>query len=137
MPLMQLIYCSRPFGFSERALGDILATARLNNRRDGITGLLLCRSDLYVQMLEGPRERVTRCFSRISLDDRHVDVTLIWAGDALARLFPDWEMRDDPARSWMWTRAAVRAGEAREAGVAAYRSLFARMAEEPKLELAW
>lgn len=137
MRLMQLIYWSRPFGFSEAVLGDLLVNARRNNRRDDITGLLVCRSDLYVQMLEGPRDKVTQCFSKIALDDRHVDVTLVWAGDALARLFPTWEMRDDPPRSWMWSRAAVRAGEAREAGVAAFRSLFTRMATEPKMEMAW
>jgi len=137
MRLMQLIYASRPFGFGAAPLDDIMISARRNNRRDGITGMLVCRADLYVQLLEGPRDRVTRCFNRICVDDRHVDVNLVWAGDTLARLFPEWEMRDDPARSWMWSRASVRAGEARDAGVAAYRSLFARLASEPRMAIPW
>ena len=137
MPLTQLIYASRPFGFDAQALDDILITARRNNRRDGITGCLICRADLFVQMLEGERAAVTARFGRILQDDRHLEVTLIWCGDTPGRLFPQWDMRDDPARSWMWDQAAVRAGAAREAGAAAYRRLFDRVAAEPQEAMAW
>jgi hypothetical protein len=37
---MQLIYASRPFGYDELTLVGILASARRNNERDGITGAL-------------------------------------------------------------------------------------------------
>jgi hypothetical protein len=49
-----------------------------------------------------------------------------------SRLFPAWDMRDDPARSWMWDQAEVRSGAARDAGAAAYRRLFDRVASEPQ-----
>lgn len=137
MSLTQLIYTSRPFGFDAATLDDILIASRRRNRPDGITGCLICRADLYVQLLEGERAAVTRTFGRILRDDRHIDVRIVWCGDAVARLFPDWDMRDDPARSWMWDQAAVRQGAAEEAGAAAYRRLFDRVAQEPQEAMAW
>ena len=130
MRLVQLIYHSRPFGYDEATLADILAVARKHNRLRGITGALIARRDIYVQYLEGPREAVTRAFGRILDDERHSDVGLVWAGDALVRLFPDWDMRDDMPGDWMWSAEAVAAGAAREAGAAEYRQLFDRLAEE-------
>ncbi|MDN3565014.1 BLUF domain-containing protein [Paeniroseomonas aquatica] len=130
MRLMQLIYTSRPFGFGPEALDDILMSARRHNRANGITGALICRADLFVQLLEGPRSAVTRTFGRILQDDRHLDVALLHADDLETRLFPGWDMRDDPPRSWMWSLAEVRAGAAREATAASVRAIFARLAQE-------
>jgi len=132
MRLVQLIYYSRPFGYDAATLDDILGVGRKHNRLRGITGALLCRSDLYVQLLEGPREQVTRTFARILDDERHSDVALVWCADTVARLFPDWDMRDDPPRSWMWSREQVAAGAARDAGAGAFRQLFERLAKEPR-----
>jgi Sensors of blue-light using FAD len=131
MSLMQLIYISTPFGFSNPVLNNILSAARRNNERDGITGALICRADLYLQMLEGPRAGVTSALHRILGDDRHLDVALIWSGDATARLFPKWSMRDDPARSWMWSQAEVAAGAVEMASAEDVRSIFARLSKEP------
>ena len=131
MILTQLIYFSKPFGFDEAGLNGILAQARRNNRRDGITGALICRADLFLQMLEGPRLAVTSAFGRIHGDDRHLEVTLISSGDVEARLFPEWHMRDDPARSWMWSQAEVSAGAADRATAQDVRAVFERLAREP------
>jgi Sensors of blue-light using FAD len=131
MSLMQLIYASTPFGFGNPVLNNILSAARRNNERDGITGALICRADLYLQMLEGPRSAVTATFRRIMGDDRHLDVVLIWSGDAEARLFPKWSMRDDPARTWMWSQAQVAQGAVDSASAEDVRSVFARLASEP------
>jgi hypothetical protein len=134
MRLMGLIYTSRPFGFDAATLDDILLSARRNNARDGITGALICRADLYAQWLEGEREAVTMTFRRIQADDRHVDVRLAWAGDLDARHFPDWSMRDDPPRSWMWSQAEVRAGAVRDAPEQSLREVFSRLAAELQSE---
>jgi hypothetical protein len=131
MPMMQLIYTSRPFGFDGGTLDDILMSARRHNHENGITGALICRADLFMQILEGPRDAVTATFARILQDDRHLDVALICSGDITERLFPDWDMRDDPPRSWMWTRADVAAGAARLASMEDVRWIFARLANEP------
>lgn len=130
MRLAQLIYTSRPFGFDEAVLDDILTAARQNNARRAITGALICRADLYMQMLEGPRPALTETFGRILRDDRHLEIALIWTGDTDTRLFPHWDMRDDPARSWMWSPAEVRAGAVRDAPAAEARAVFARIAAE-------
>jgi hypothetical protein len=53
-------------------------------------------------MLEGPRGVETAAVHRILRDDRHLDVVLIGCGDAKARVFADWSMRDDPARSFCY-----------------------------------
>jgi Sensors of blue-light using FAD len=130
MSLMQLIYASTPFGFDEPTLNQILSVAKRNNLRDGITGALVCRADFYLQMLEGPRGVVTAAFHRILRDDRHLDVMLIGSGDVSARLFPDWSMRDDPARSWMWTQDEIADGAIDAASEMRVREVFARVLRE-------
>lgn len=110
MPLTQLIYASTPFGFDASLLSNILLDARRCNERDDITGALIARQDLFLQLLEGPSDKVTACYQRIRRDDRHVDVTKLIQRDIKTRLFPDWAMRDDPAYSWVWSMDEVANG---------------------------
>lgn len=135
MRLTQLIYTSRPFGFDSLTLRNILLVARDNNSRDDITGALICREDMYLQMLEGPRPAVTAAFARILRDDRHVEVVGLWSGDAQTRLFPQWSMRDDPAQSWMWTPEQVRAGAVRDAPMEEIKGVFVRLANSIDSEI--
>jgi Sensors of blue-light using FAD len=130
MSLIQLIYASTPFGFDDPTLNQILSVAKRNNLRDGITGALICRADFYLQMLEGPRGVVTAAFHRILRDDRHLDVVLIGCGDAKARMFADWSMRDDPARSWMWSQDEIEGGAIEAASEDDVRAVFARVRAE-------
>jgi len=130
MPMLQLVYASRPFGFDDLALAGILASARQNNSRRGITGALICREDLYLQMLEGEPNAVQSTFARIATDDRHANVVTLLASETSDRLFPTWAMRHDPARSWMWTADEVRAGAVVRATPDAVRGVFARLAAE-------
>jgi hypothetical protein len=127
----QLIYTSRPFGFDNETLNGILLTARHYNQRDGITGTLICRDDIFLQMLEGPRNLVTATYARILRDDRHVEVVGLWSGDTEVRLFPTWEMRHDPFRSWMWTRDDIKSGAVHKASADEIHAVFARVAAEP------
>lgn len=105
--MIQLTYASRPFGFDAAMLAGILSDARRCNTRDGITGLLICRADLYLQLLEGPEAAVDATYRRIAADDRHMDLTLLTRRRVDTRLFPQWAMRDDPAQSWLWTKEQV------------------------------
>lgn len=89
MKLLQLVYASRPFGYDDLALTGILSIARANNVRDEITGALVCREELYLQLLEGPSEAVTQAFARIARDNRHTEVTQLISNDTDRRLFPD------------------------------------------------
>lgn len=131
MSLIQVVYASRPFGYDQGMLNGILADARRCNERDGITGSLICRADLYLQLLEGPADVVTAAFERIALDDRHLNVRRLLAGPTASRIFPAWAMRHDPARTWMWTPAEVAEGVPERAGRAEVLALFQRIAAEP------
>ena len=110
MALMQLVYASRPFGYDDLTLSGILNAARLNNKQNAVTGCLICREDLFLQMLEGSQAAVLETFERIKRDDRHTEIVTLICEDLDARLFPDWAMKHDPARSWMWTAAEVSDG---------------------------
>ncbi len=129
--VFQLIYSSRPFGFDDARLNSILIEARRNNDRDDITGALVCRQDVYLQLLEGPQAAVEHAFARIAADDRHSDVVKHHAVPAAERIFPAWAMRDDPARSWMWSPDEVAAGAIERASSADLLAVFERLAAEP------
>jgi hypothetical protein len=131
MPMIQLIYASTPFGFDEGTLAALLVGSRRRNERDDVTGALICRGDLYLQLLEGPQEMVDAAFGRIKTDRRHLDVKLLSRRNVSERLFPGWAMRDDPARSWMWTQAEVNAGAVDRATEAEAVAIFERLAREP------
>lgn len=130
MPLTQLIYHSQPFGFDDAMLGGILVQARRNNARDGLTGALIVRADIYLQLLEGPEPAVMATFARIRADDRHLAVRQVSTASVMTRLFPAWTMRDDPARSWMWSAAEVEADALTAAVPSAVRAIFERLALE-------
>ncbi len=135
MSLTQIIYASRPFGFDASVLDDILTISRSRNARDAITGTLVCRPDIYLQLIEGPDIAIQATYARIAADDRHVDVAPLLSRAITDRLFPHWAMRDDPPRSWMWTADQVAAGAIAEASpediVAIFERLAAEAADEP------
>jgi Sensors of blue-light using FAD len=130
MSVTQLIYSSEPFGFDEAMLGGILVQARRNNPALGVTGCLVCRQDLYLQMLEGEADAVDGLYARIAKDDRHLAVSLLSRQTVAERLFPDWAMRDDPARSWLWSAEDVAKGAARNASPLELQAIFGRIAAE-------
>ena len=131
MSLVRLIYASRPFGFDDGTLNGILADARRYNGPNDITGALICRADLYLQLLEGPEAAVEAVYVKIARDRRHLEVRRLVHGPVEARLFPDWAMRDDPARSWMWTPQEVAARAIDAATPDALVGVFERVAVEP------
>ena len=130
MSLIQVIYASRPLGFDEASLVSILGVSRSCNERDEITGALICREDLYLQLLEGPEAAVDATFRRIEKDPRHANIRLLSRCPAVKRLFPLWAMRDDPARSWMWTRQEVAGGAVGRATAAEAIAIFERLSRE-------
>jgi len=130
MAMIQLVYASRPFGFNEAMLGGILIQARHCNTRDDITGALICRADMYLQMLEGEEDSVQAAYTRIEQDDRHVEVKRLARGPIEARMFGAWAMRHDPAQSWMWTVEEVENGALCRTTPDEVLSVFARVKDE-------
>ena len=127
MNLFRAIYTSQPFGFDEGILGGILLDARRANLRDGITGALICRADVYLQWLEGPEPQVRATLGRIARDDRHLEVKLHVAEAASERLFGAWAMLHDPAATWIWTQKQVAEGAVDHATPAEITSFFLRL----------
>ena len=127
--LLQLIYASRPFGFDASTLTNILFDARRCNTRDDITGALICRDDLFLQLLEGPVAAVEAAYDRIRADERHIEVRELArrmiADDA--RMFGAWAMRDDPAATWVWSRDEVDAGVPEAAPEADVLAMFRKL----------
>ena len=110
MLLSRLIYCSQPFGYDQPMLNGILADARTYNPKNHITGALICREDIFLQLLEGPEDKILLTYNRILNDDRHLDIELLVQEPCDDRLFPTWSMKDDPAKTWFWTKNEIDAG---------------------------
>jgi hypothetical protein len=106
----RLVYRSQPFGFEAAMLAGILSAARRNNPKLGITGALVCRHDVYLQLIEGPSDAIAGLYARILKDDRHLDVRLLLEEDMNERLFPAWAMLDDEAPSLFWSADDVAEG---------------------------
>ena len=110
MTLFRAIYSSRPFGFDESILYDILSEARRANLRDSVTGALICRADIYLQWLEGPEEQVRATIERIRRDDRHLEMKVHVLTSVCERIFGEWSMLHDPATTWTWSQQEVADG---------------------------
>jgi Sensors of blue-light using FAD len=93
MELKRLLYVSfAPDGFDMERNLAILETARRENLTSGITGVLLCRDAVYLQVLEGPKTQLDTTFAAIRRDRRHFGVTVLAEYAANSRIFPGWQM---------------------------------------------
>jgi hypothetical protein len=91
--MIYLIYTSvatQPF--IEGELIELLTQSKINNQSQDITGLLLYREGLFMQLLEGPQEAVWACYERIRSDPRHRDILLLQEKPLKERHFGDWAM---------------------------------------------
>ena len=130
MKLMQLVYCSQPFGYSLEILSAILVASRANNRKHDITGALICRSDIFLQLLEGPEQQVKNTYNAIQNDDRHVNVYNLIDRPVEKRLFPAWAMKDDPVKTWMWSREQVSNGIVKSLSEVEVEDVFLKLSKE-------
>ena len=110
MNIYRLVYKSKPFGYDQAILNGILSDAINYNSKNNITGALICRDDIYLQLLEGPEYEVNLTFEKISTDDRHLEIELLLKEYCNKRIFPKWNMKDDPARSWFWNKEEINSG---------------------------
>lgn len=108
MSVYRAIYTSRPFGFDTNTLNSVLVHAQRVNPSRGITGALICREDVYLQLLEGPEDEVRQALQRIRRDDRHVEFQVHVEKTVRERMFGKWAMLHDPAVTWIWSQAEVR-----------------------------
>lgn len=90
--LVRLLYASRAISPSQEALEAILVQARQNNAALGITGVLCCGADVYLQAIEGSRSAVSRLFGQVQADPRHRHVELLQFEEIEQRRFAGWSM---------------------------------------------
>ena len=106
MPLHRAIYVSDAVGGAATSLlvlAEILGASDRNNRRDGLTGVLMRHGGRFMQAIEGRRADVDRLMDRLRADPRHTNIRLLSDLDVPERLFHDWpmtlaEMTPDAAR---------------------------------------
>jgi hypothetical protein len=75
----------------------ILRISRVNNSRDGITGLLVHDGVRFLQALEGERQQVLDAYQRIKRDDRHRAAVMLSEREVGERQFGDWAMAAEKA----------------------------------------
>lgn len=135
--MLLLAYTSRSsFDFTDGDLITVLMTSRLNNRRLGLTGILLHDDGRFVQVLEGEDQVVRDRFTLIERDPRHSEVEVLLEEHAAERQFPKWTMgyktlsdplvRDIPGYDSFFTRAPG-------SGETPVRALLERFRSDPGL----
>lgn len=78
-------------------LDAIFKSALENNRRHGITGCLAQPDGHFVQVIEGPKPKVSALLTIIRADKRHEEVAVLGEWRVRERLFNGWAMaRPDP-----------------------------------------
>ena len=75
-----------------RSVADIIGVSDRNNRREGLTGLLLYHGGRFLQVLEGPQGGIERLLQTLSRDTRHDRLTLLSLAPASQRAFAAWSM---------------------------------------------
>ena len=75
-----------------KSIDSLMSGFQENNRRHGVTGLLLYNNGNVIQLFEGPKEKTTQLYNNLLIDPRHVNFTLLLSEDIQERNFPDWEM---------------------------------------------
>ena len=126
----RLIYKSIPFGYDQNILNGILSDAINYNKKNNITGALVCRDDIYLQLLEGPEQAVNYTYQKILDDDRHLEVELLIKENCNNRIFPKWSMKDDPAKTWFWNKEEVRSGVFKTLTKSKIIAVFEKIANE-------
>jgi len=71
---------------------DILASSRINNPVNGVTGLLVAGKKRFLQALEGPADEVHATYARIGADPRHFACVVLAERTANTRQFGNWAM---------------------------------------------
>jgi len=77
---------------TQEDLDELLEVARKKNKKKGITGILLYHDGNFMQVLEGPRERVLETYTLIENDPRHKGIIRLLSRFFPTRNFDEWSM---------------------------------------------
>lgn len=91
--LVYLSFASPVFNNDEdKGVQEILDVANENNASTGISGMLLYKGGVFIQLLEGNKNVVLNLYGRIASDLRHEGLKVLVKQEADDRLFGDWTM---------------------------------------------
>lgn len=89
----QILYVSKPTKqIDSNSIRDIVTHATEYNTKNDITGILLFRSGVFLQLLEGEKSKVEALYVKIEKDPRHTNVVRILSIEENERIFPIWGM---------------------------------------------
>ncbi|MFG0257346.1 MAG: BLUF domain-containing protein [Phycisphaerales bacterium JB043] len=93
MSLTQLAFYSVPAPHvRDEHVADLVAQTRERNSAHGVTGFLMQREDLFLQVLEGERRVLSRHLETLFMDDRHSNIVVLGWRDIDVRTFPEWDL---------------------------------------------
>ena len=100
MYLVRMVYASRVTeGFNENEIESILTSARKNNTKSSVTGILCFNHNYFLQCLEGSRRKVNATYHSILNDPRHNEIILLDYKEIVEREFSEWNMGYMPESS--------------------------------------
>ncbi len=100
MYLVRLVYVSSiSADFEPDDLNKILESAKHNNKKNFVTGLLGFNRKIFLQCLEGSRAKVNETYHRILKDSRHDKIIMLDYREIIEREFDDWSMGFIPESS--------------------------------------
>ena len=91
--MIRLLYFSQASQkISDEQVQEILKSSRRHNPGLGITGVLVHGGDIFMQVLEGPEQKVLEQYVKILGDRRHSNCRIIHISPANERIFNHWSM---------------------------------------------
>jgi len=103
MAYTQIVYISRSTftpnvatNGIEPNVARILAKSRVNNRKNGLVGVLYFGDGCFFQCLEGEESAVDRLYQTLLHDDRHTDIKLLSKKSIEELSFSEWSMKYVP-----------------------------------------
>ncbi len=106
--LTRIIYISRSTfntsdtdGHIEPNVARILAKSRVNNRKNGLVGVLYFGDGCFFQCLEGETATVEALYAKLLNDPRHKDLKVLLRKSITKLSFTDWAMKYVPLETQM------------------------------------
>lgn len=116
-----LVYTSRAVvDVNAKMVSALADQAALSNAEIGLTGMLIYGGGRFLQVLEGPRHKLTTLYGKIMRDPRHVDCTTLLEEADAQRRFPSFHMGHltlgAPSKSDLesWDEICRNAGQAKD-----------------------
>ncbi len=108
MPLCAIAYRSDAAdGITVDHLNVLVRDAAHHNRLAGVTGVLLCDGNRFLQYIEGPEDGINFVYSRLLNAKSHKNVEELARGHGGIRRFPYWSMHWIPVEQHQLHAVAV------------------------------